>query len=216
MQDPSPEFTQNHRIREMAVYKIGGKNFTTRQLAHLSGAPDGTKFAFGKTHGGVIITGDHPQFFQAGKQMERLLINDSNRGLVLINAQFHMKPEYHGGVGFQMLNSQINACRELEVTTIACIAGRWAKDEQGKRTPLDGYIVWPKLGFDGPLPATSVETLGPNFSHCRTVQQLIQADEGLAQWVLHGDGCRLTFDVDPNSVHSQTFVAYGKRKGFFP
>lgn len=214
MQDSSPKFTRNHRIKEIDLYKIGGQRFATPQLARLSGAPEGTKFSFEQTHGGVVITGNHPQFFQAGKPMERLLIDDPSRGLVLINAQFHMKPEYHGGVGFQMLSSQIDACRELKVATIACIAGRWGKDDEGKRTPLDGYIVWPKLGFDGPVPATSAAKLGSNFSQYKTVQELIQADGGLAQWVLHGDGCRLTFDVNPNSVHSKTFMEYGQRKGF--
>lgn len=219
MQQPGPKFVKQHPFKHIEFYKFEGSKtgYTNSHLARLSGAPEGTKFTFAMTHGGFFIRGSHEEFFEPGKPMERLLLNTHETGLTLYNVQFHLKPEYcRNGAGFQMLRNQIEACQELQVPTIACLAGRWGKDDDGKRVPLDGYVVWPKLGFDGPIPEAVLGKLSPEFARLQNVQALIATPEGLAEWIAHGDSCRLTFDVRPGSMNLKNFIDYGTRKNFLP
>lgn len=216
MQYLQPIFSGNHTVKVPGIYRIGGKTFTTSQLAKLTGAPEGTTFKFSSNSSAITITGTHPVFFDEDKPLERMII-DTNDGLSLFNVQFQIKSEFRrNGNGFKMLHSQLNACRQLEIPFIRCIAGRWMKGDGGKRQELDGYMVWPKLGFDGTIPDGTKALLGQDFAAYRTIQELVQQPGGWAEWQRHGDGARLTFEVDSGSVHSSIFMAYGKTKGYLP
>lgn len=64
------------------------------------------------------------------------------------------------------------------------------------RDYLNGYVVWPQLGFDGPVPANRQSELYPH----ERVSQVLSAQNGPATWVTHGDYCRLKFDLKPSSA----------------
>ena len=68
-----------------------------------------------------------------------------------------------------------------------------------------GYRFWPKLGFNADLERD--ETLGtPHLSNCRTVQDVIEHDEGW--WHANGTQRLVTFDLRPNSLSWQKLLSY--------
>lgn len=216
MEIPAPQFTKKFKIRSPSIYKIGGQSFTTSQIAALTGAPDGTDFKFHEVQGRLVVSGSHATYFDAKKPITRSIIWDG-QCISIFNMEYSMLPSFHRqGNGFKMLYSQVVACREFEIDFISCLAGRWTKDEDGKKIQLDGYMVWPKLGFDGPIPDTTKDKIKATFPHCETVQQLIKSPGGWEEWETHGDTARLTFNVKSDSVNSQMLEAYGFQKGFLP
>jgi hypothetical protein len=206
-------FNGHHKIKSPAQYRIGGRVFTTAELGRLSAAPDGTELTFISDQSRIAIVGENRRYFEDGKPIRRNLVNTPS-GLVIVNVQLEIKPEFRrSGVGFNMLKYQIEAARQLKVENIACLAARWGKDENYQRVELDGYMVWPKLGFDGPIPDAVRPLLGSTFQQLDTIQQLVQADGGWKEWKQHGAAAHLTFDVASGSVHSEFFAAYGQKKG---
>lgn len=69
-----------------------------------------------------------------------------------------------------------------------------------------GYTIWPRMGFDGPLPPTVLKRLPPELSHARTLMDLHATREGTRWWAANGQDIDVELDLrDPNSPQSKIF-----------
>ncbi|WCM95494.1 hypothetical protein M5C96_16500 [Acidovorax sp. GBBC 1281] len=48
---------------------------------------------------------------------------------------------------------------------------------------LNGYVVWPQMGFDGPIPANRKADLHP----CEMVSDVLKSVDGKSKWATYGD-----------------------------
>ena len=84
----------------------------------------------------------------------------------------------------------IENAKSLGVEKIKTTAAR-ADGEDG----YIGYRVWPKMGFDGEIPAHVLERLPENLRQHRNVQDLYKTREGRKAWEEHGDTTAMTLDL---------------------
>jgi hypothetical protein len=81
----------------------------------------------------------------------------------------------------------------------------------------NGYYVWPRLGFDGPISDAGVgveQSKWPaQFQSARTVSELMRIPGGAQHWKDYGDEIGLSMDTDPKSSGRQVMDAYVKQRG---
>jgi SPP1 gp7 family putative phage head morphogenesis protein len=78
-----------------------------------------------------------------------------------------------------------------------------------------GYNVWPKMGYDGPIPETVAALKGnPPPGGAKLISDLMKTAEGRAWWEENGRGVDLTFDLDKKSLGVKVLKAYAKKKGY--
>jgi hypothetical protein len=63
------------------------------------------------------------------------------------------------------------------------------------RDYLNGYLVWPLLGFDGLIPTHKLQAFYPH----QRVSQVLATPGGALAWARHGDYCQLQFDLAEGS-----------------
>ncbi len=80
---------------------------------------------------------------------------------------------------------------------------------RANRSELDrGYLAWPILGYDGPIPEEILAELPERLQKLTTVQQLIADEEGQDWWHNVGDTVDLSFDLAPGSDQRQNWATY--------
>jgi hypothetical protein len=96
----------------------------------------------------------------------------------------------------------------IEVWSAAKFKSVWIKRAAGSWRDKDwsGYYVWPRFGFDGPLPKRNRERLPEFYQSAKTVQELFALPGGSIVWkrfggVLHN----LEFDLKPSSYSRRIF-----------
>jgi hypothetical protein len=120
--------------------------------------------------------------------------------------------------GAELLANQIRALRQVGATRIITVGARNDDDDRNKEQV--GYCVWPKLGFDAPIPDMIWDSI-PNHlqehvarnalrsPHARSVLALVAATEGEAWWEGNGVGLdECVFDLQAGSVSMRVLSAY--------
>lgn len=189
----------------------------TDDIPSLVGAPDDAIVNVGDMGGAdliVDITG--PEYAAPGKvpepsyKADRTIGRDEDGKLVIVNSNFKVHPGLRAkGIGAKVLAKQVQQAAAAGVDRIDTFAA--------KGGDMNGYIVWAKLGFDGPIPGelmnelvetydkdtdkwvqTTKELKTPNGE--KTIQELMKTAEGQHWWEEHGNGFEGTFDLKPGSV----------------
>jgi len=119
------------------------------------------------------------------------------------------------GLGTKLLTSQIEKARQLGMMTMTCEAYR---DDPG----FVGYKVWPRLGYDGPIPVEKTglpqkyqEALAQaGHEQPWRIQQLYAlGKDAIDWWDEHGTTFKAEFDLADDSMSMKLFEAYIKKKG---
>lgn len=183
-----------------AVKQTFGRDPSEDEWRAMACAPPGAAVEVRKVAGGgLIVTSDHPDVSSVR------LFKPTPDGLVCVNKSIEVH-EKGTGLGTKLFAEQVAALKAAGVKRIETDAAR----DEG----VIGYKVWPKLGYDGPIPKT-VEPRPPEFAGAETVGALMATAAGRAWWDKHGDSAKLTFDLADGSRSLAVLRAYqeAKRRG---
>lgn len=161
--------------------EIFGRDVTAEQLAGMAGAADGDAVILRRTFDGsikVIVR-------RPGMEMTRKFkINPATGEKECENIEVSVDPEMQrGGMGTAMLVDQVNRLRAMGVSAITCVA---AKINYGEGAQYVGYKVWPKLGYDSPLPVHVRARLPEQFAKAWTILDLYAMPGGPEWWAENG------------------------------
>jgi len=118
------------------------------------------------------------------------------------NIAHMLPPEMRGnGAGTAIFARQVEAAARLGFEEI---------EAEGFRSPLSdewvGYYVWPRLGYDAPLPRGMSGYDVPG--NARRLSQLMATPEGRAWWKEHGRTTNMRFKLEPDSKSRRVLDNY--------
>lgn len=168
-----------------------------------------TAMQWGRHGGNRIIIGGASG---AVEDMGRSISRERDGSLVMHNNIFVLHDSLKGkksGVGTEIFTSQVADCLSKGFNRIECTAARHDSDKEEER--LVGYIVWPKLGYDGPIPDKVPRP--PELASAQTVNELMALPGGEDWWKQNGSDFKGTFDLSPGSASLTKLNAYLEKKG---
>jgi hypothetical protein len=118
-------------------------------------------------------------------------------------------PKKQTGGATAALARQIGVLPSLGIDKVRLFA---AGSKEELQNGMQGYMVWPKFGFDGPLQADILAKLPREFRRARTVQDLFRMPGGADWWRDNGRSIALEFDVRPDSQSMDVWRRYLERK----
>ena len=202
--------------------KMFGYDAPLEIIADCVGAPDDAEVTVSLSDTGksLDIEMRHPAFAQTCTRY----VTQSEDGKVTIHNEsiFIKKEEQGSGLGSRIFSSQVVWAREHGVANIKCHA---AKLNDAGEAYYNGYVTWPKLGYDAPLEQARYERYedfdvaeeAARLFSAETVQDVLEAPGGLAWWEKNGIGLvEATFDLSPDSRSSQIHHEYLKRRAARP
>lgn len=141
------------------------------QLLRLAAAPPGCALHCHRVGSAVFMEakGDAVTEWQVVLTPERLQ-----------NLAIELKPEHRlKGLSRRLFGDQEDEARKLGIKSIEVIA-----DASEGRV---GHLVWPKLGFDGPITGIAGrEPLPAIFAECQSLGDLLRSPEGAVWWESNG------------------------------
>ena len=131
------------------------------------------------------------------------------------NRCFYLQDDMQGkGLGIHLILQEVHLAKLYKMTRLSCFAS--------DSTPDVGYIVWPKMGFDGYV---FVNESGNMVSICDSqylptpknfvkmlVSEYIQLF-GYQSWLTYGSGYNAILDLHPDSYSMRTLYNYAQNKG---
>jgi hypothetical protein len=109
---------------------------------------------------------------------------------------------------YRAMVSSVEAARKAGVTRVHLNAA----GEKGNY--YRGYTIWPRMGFDAPIPAHVAAKLPPELSHAKTLLDLHATREGTRWWADNGDDVDVSLDItDRSSPQNKLFDRFSKRFG---
>lgn len=187
--------------------------FDEEALARLSGAFSDSIVQATIEGLAIVMEVHHP----AVRKMRRELSFDIQEDCWFIyNSKFRINPDYWGQqLAVRSVATQARAAQSLGIRRISTyalgnfqMANRPSKDER-----WSGYWVWPRIGFNGEIPPEVRRKLSAPFSGCKTLSDLMQTDEGEAEWLLHGDDVAVRFDTAQGSTSWKILERYTSKRG---
>jgi hypothetical protein len=114
---------------------------------------------------------------------------------------------------YRTMVSSIEASRKAGVSKIVFnAAGNSRKSGGGSDDSWRGYTIWPRMGFDAPLPSSITQKLPDDLSHVRSLLELHATPEGTRWWAKNGEDIDVTFDLkDRSSPQSKIMDRFIKR-----
>ena len=91
---------------------------------------------------------------------------------------------------------------------------RLDRDEQG-RERWSGYYAWPRMGFDGPIPGTSLGRLRDSglpakIANAKNISEVMEHKAGRDWWRKNGDSIDVKFDLEHGSPYLRRLNSYLK------
>ncbi len=201
--------------------EMGGQILSNRQMAHLFLLCNGSRIwrdeqeeSNDETLAGFYINSVHAQVeLPHAVRVGLYHFDDSAQGQwdgVFIDSVFWRPtaPKYLGTVSFALLAIQAYALGLTEIRLLA--GGGAAKFANHWTSRMQGYFVWPKLGFDAPIDAQEVTGV-THLQNCRSVQEVLAID---ANWWRDngGNGRMMLFDLSAGSKSWLILLDYLKMK----
>lgn len=154
---------------------------------------------------GSYIRVSNPAVIGAGHDNRTGLYHDQGRTDLTINGlhidHIFLAQQVRGAsLGAIMFGLCAVAAFSLGVDRITLLAA----GGHGFKQIYYGYKIWPRYGFDAPL--NEQERTIPQFSNCRTVQDLRLINENW--WEQNGNQREMEFDLRPHSRSWQIMLAY--------
>ncbi len=180
-----------------------GRAFTANQLASASGIPDDATYEIKEMFG-------HPgtvTFSGPGYAGIREIHKADDGKLMIYNEWFDVDRDKQGrGIGAKMFGRQVEQASRLGFDRIETNAIR--NDEHGQI----GYKVWPRFGYDAPIPDRVAAKLPGSLAGSKAISDLMKTPEGRAWWDDNGVGFDGVFDLKPGSASRKAWDAYLARK----
>jgi hypothetical protein len=187
--------------------------FEETDYIRLSGAFSGSSVQVEVSGTSISMDVKHP----AVRKMRREISFDITSGRWFVyNSKFRIRPEYWGqDLAARSIFTQARAAQALGFDRLSTYA---VGNFQSASNPLkeerwSGYWVWPRLGFDGDIPADVVSRLSPPFQHFKRVSQLMQTEAGADEWHRQGDDIAVRFELAAGSVSWQLIERYTLERG---
>jgi hypothetical protein len=117
---------------------------------------------------------------------------------------------------YRAMTSSVEAARKAGVSRIVLNAAGNSSATKGSvtSTPWRGYTIWPRMGFDAPLPASIKAKLPPDLSHAKSLLDLHATPEGTKWWRDNGEDLDVTFDLkDRSSPQAKIMDRFIKKFG---
>lgn len=117
---------------------------------------------------------------------------------------------------YRTMVESVQASRRNGVSVVALSAAGSARapKSEGGSAAWRGYTIWPRMGFDGPLPKRVVAKLPESLSHCRTLMDLHATREGTKWWAQNGEDIDVQLDLsDRGSPQNKVFDRFIKHFG---
>lgn len=152
---------------------------------------------------GPTIDVYHPLI--TGRQ-ERYLYESEDGETVCKNAYFELENAAPKGYGIRILARQVAGLHELGVRGIRTHA---ARSDGGSAKPMIGYYVWPRAGYEAPVPEVErnhmQDELSRNFEY---MSEVMDSPQARAWWFKYGDDLKeATFDLRSGS-HNERLMQY--------
>lgn len=192
---------------------IFGTKATPEQVAALIGMPEGTKIVVEVRHQYIKLEAENKVGMGLGA--DRSIYKDKGTIAIHNNEMSLLKVDQGKGIGLSVFARQVEAARAAGVKEIVCLAARSFGDE------YVGYAVWPKFGYDGPIPRAVKEAIAVALPHAAAdiqsavnVSDLMRTAEGRAAWIEHGTSFEAKFTITPDksSLSEAVLDAYIKSK----
>lgn len=117
---------------------------------------------------------------------------------------------------YRAMTSSVEAARKAGVSRIVLNAAGNSSATKGSvtSTPWRGYTIWPRMGFDAPLPASIKAKLPPDLSHAKSLLDLHATPEGTRWWRDNGEDLDVSFDLkDRSSPQAKIMDRFIKKFG---
>jgi hypothetical protein len=208
---------------EEASRQIFGEQAKPQDLATLSGAPDGanvrlrvTTAPWAKAGHVSIEVAYHGYTNDGSYEGNRTIHYTPTGGARIENNLFRGK-----GSGLEMFGRQVEQATRFGVGHIETHAvGKFVAGPDPNKTYAEdnGYVTWPKFGYDGPLEQSDIDRLPANLradvqTSGGNISGLMASKEGQAWWLRNGSAINLRFDLTPGSYSQRTLAAYLEKRG---
>ncbi len=197
-------FAGKPRELDARTTKLFGRPLAAEEIADVSSAPPRSHIRLELSElkrGSLRVTVEHPMV----RTMRRIFHRDEQGKLVVSHDFLSMSGVAPQGTGTKLLRRAVDAYRRYGVDRIETKAARFPR--------LVGYVVWPRLGFDGQLPPHVHRLLPPHLAKAKTLQALYALDGGMAWWREHGADVDVSFSLRSGSPHLRQFIRYLQSKG---
>jgi hypothetical protein len=156
---------------------------------------------------------------QQGFTADRTLSRDQDDKLVMHNDFFGIEDTLPDGTanpmkgqGAKIFADQVKALQQAGVDRIETNAGRTEANKTLGIPEMSGYDIWAKMGYDGPIPETTMEAMPAEMKTAlgeqTNVQSLRALPGGKEFWKEHGDTFEGQFDLAPDSPSLQILDTY--------
>ncbi len=188
---------------EQSLIELFGDGATFQRVADAIGAPDDAVVRVRSAAGdGLRVSVKSPELYE----MRRTLFVDADGKRVIHNDELEVRPDLHGiGIGTRILARQVDQASLFGFDRIETMAVRSGK--------YNGFDTWPKLGYDGELPASVLAKLPANMASSTRVRDLFATAEGRQWWKENGDTFHGVFELGEGSVSRQILDEYQQRHG---
>jgi hypothetical protein len=183
------------------------KKATPRMLANLVGAPAGSKVELTIQNESRIHIRVKSPSYRSFRELRR----NYDETLVIEHVDSKVPPtERGGGISRRVFARQLETAKELKIHSLTGLAAR--NDDPDPEKQQFGFKVWPKFGFDGPIPYNLIEKLPDQLKGAKLVSDLYNSEAGIAWWEQNGDSVRLVFDMTEDSLSWRIWKAYQASK----
>lgn len=108
---------------------------------------------------------------------------------------------------YRMMSESVQAARKAGISEVRFNASGSKVDKSWK-----GYTIWPRMGFDAPLPADLKAKLPETLSHAKSLLDLHATREGTQWWDENGREVDVSFRLDdPSSPQARIMSRFIKR-----
>jgi hypothetical protein len=182
--------------RRLAVC-LFGRALRCSEYADLAGAPDDAVVRVRPLRGMLQL--EMVQAARYGYCGAHLVLGD-RRETVLVCGGYRILDRrlYGQRLTLGMCYRQLTAASSLGIQTVLASADRGPGE--------DGYIRWPRMGFDAALPRPIVRSLPRSLRRARRLLDLMQSQAGREWWRRHGIGLDVAFDLRPGSRCWRVFL----------
>lgn len=186
-----------------------GRTLTDHEWIRLTGAPDGASIRIRYTSSGyrqtetVFAIIRHEEYYDPDFDYEskRSLYRDHNGNVEMHNDLLGLaKGRAPRGLGQRIFSTQVVQARALGVRHITVQAAGYKGHPK-----FAGYIVWPKLGYEGEIPDWASRemkrdrTLPARVRNMKRFTDLMSTKEGADWWEEYGSEVHLDFDLRKRS-----------------
>lgn len=111
---------------------------------------------------------------------------------------------------YRAMTSSVDAARKAGVARIVLSAAGNSSKTHG--SPWRGYTIWPRMGFDAPLPDSIRSRLPESLSRAKSLLDLHATPEGTRWWRDNGEDIDVSFDLrDASSPQSKVMDRFIKK-----